>query len=687
MALARFRPLTSLNLKPLTLTPLRLLLGGLLTLHVTPALAQVDAQLRTPEAEGFFQPREPLRVALPDDSIPEAPGQLSLELDGMDVSALAQRRQNDWIYVPVRPLAPGHHELRLMFYGDQGEVQELGYWSVEVRHSAGLRSARVDGQLDLALSQRVAESDGIGGDDFRAQGGGYLESELSGDRWQLSSNLDLIAVDDKSLAIADRRVDLARFQLRGEFDRYHLALGDQQLTSASLIQDGFERRGVSTGAKLPFWNGAASVYQASSRQTVGIDAGLGTDEENNRMTGGQLSFWPWRSDNTQVMIAGEHLSGRVSQPDYGSLDPNAEPVVHDGDAWNLTLDSLFFQRQLRIRLEKAESEYDFDGMDQGFDPEQGDAWSALLVLDPTTSGGDALDWRVGLESRKMGTWFRSLANRHAPADKKVDRLFFDATKDKWTWDGHYAVEDSNLTEDDRYAISEARQWRLGAAYFDYDFPEGPVLTLLGQPTYSLNVGGSSLIDDYTPQGYLANDLETRRVELTAAFSKEQLQWSAGIHYDTLEDDTNWQPENRTRATQLDAGWYLNNDYNFYIGWELQHTTYPEQNVSTDRHIYSFDANAAFIPDRLQGNFSMGLNQTSARDDPFFAQWDQTTYLNANLNWRLREPEGHRAGVELILSVTRNDYRDQLLLPNSVNDYQAFIELRTHLPVTYPGTLP
>ncbi len=273
MALARFRPLT-----PLTLTPLMLLFGGWLTLHVTPAVAQVDAQLRTPEAKAFFQPREPLRVALPDDSIPKGPGQLSLELDGMDVSALVQRRQNDWIYVPVRPLAPGHHELRLMFYGDQGQVQELGYWTLEVRHSAGLRSARVDGQLDLALSQRVAESDGIGGDDFRAQGGGYLESELSGDRWQLSSNLDLIAVDDKSLAIADRRVDLARFQLRGEFDRYHLALGDQQLTSASLIQDGFERRGVSTGAKLPFWSGAASVYQASSRQTVGIDAGLGTDE-------------------------------------------------------------------------------------------------------------------------------------------------------------------------------------------------------------------------------------------------------------------------------------------------------------------------------------------------------------------------------------------------------------------------
>ncbi|WP_152521710.1 hypothetical protein [Marinimicrobium sp. LS-A18] len=685
--MARFPPLTTPAPKRRGATPLTLLLGGWLMLSGAHAIAQADARLAPSKIDGFFQPREPLRITLAADALPADPGQLSLELDGMDVSALAQRRTEGWVYVPVRPLAPGHHELRLMFYGNQGEVQELGYWSVEVRHSSGLRSAHVDGQLDLALSQRVAESEGIGGDDFRAQGGGHLESELSGDRWTLSSNLDLMAVNDRALAIADRRVDLARFQLRGEFDRYHLALGDQQLTAASLIQDGFERRGVSTGAKLPLWDGTASIYQAASRQTVGVDAGLGTDEENNRMTGGRLTFWPWRSDTTQVMLAGEHLSGRVSQPDYGSLDPNADPLVHEGDAWNLTLDGLFFQRQLRVRLEQAESEYDFDGMYQGFDPEQGDAWSALLVLDPTVSGTDALDWRLGLEARKMGTWFRSLANRHAPADKKLERAFFDATKDKWTWDGHYAVEQSNLTEDDRYAISETRQWQLGTAYFDYDLPENTLLTLLGQPTYSLNLGGTTLKDDYTPQGYLANDLKTRRAELTAAFSKEQLQWSAAIHYDTLEDGTDWQPDNRTRATRLDAGWYLNSDYNFYIGWELQHTTYPEQNLSTDRHIYSFDANATFVPERLAGSFSMGLNQTSARDDPFYAQWDQTTYLNANLNWRLREAEGHRPGVELILSIARNDYRDQLVLPNSVNSYQAFIELRTHLPVTYPGIQP
>lgn len=671
-------------LTPLTLP---LLLGGWLACDVAAAAEPLRVLLKAPDAESFYQPREPLRLSLAENAGPDAPGQLSLELDGMDVSALVQRRESEWIYVPVRPLAPGNHELRLMFYGAGGEVRELSHWRFEVRHSRALRSVSVEGQLDLALSQRVAHSDDIAGDDFGAQGGGYLASAASGNRWQLRSSLDLMAVNDKTLAIADRKLDLARFHVRGDLDRYHLTLGDQQLASASLIQDGFERRGISTGARLPLWDGALSVYQASGQQPVGIDAGLGTDEEDNRLSGGQLSFWPWRGEDAQVMIAGERLSGRISQPDYGSLDPNAEPVVHEGEAWNLTLDGQFVQRQLRVRLETAESEYDFDGINQGFDPEEGAAWSALMVLDPSPSAVGALDWRMGVEAKKMGTWYKSLANRYAPADKELRRLFFDMTKNQWTWDGSYALENSNLTEDANYAISETRHWNLRASYFDYDLPEGPLLRFLGQPNYTLTASGTTLIDDYTPQGYLANDLQTRRYGLTAAFTKAQLQWSAGYHYDTLEDATGWQPQARTQATQLDAGWSLTRQYNFFIGWEFQHTTYPEQGTSTDRHIYSFDANAQFIPDRLQGGVSVGLNQTSARDDPFFAQWDQTTYLSSHLNWRLREPERNSAGLELILSVTRNDYRDQLFAANSVDGYQAFIELRTTVPVAYPGAQP
>lgn len=678
MAFSVFRPNTALSLS--------LLLSGWLACAVPSALAQAQpqAQLGPPQADGFYQPQEPLHLFLPDDLRPDAPGSLSFELDGMDVSALVEQRGANLVYVPVRPLAPGHHELRVVFYGEQGLVQELGYWAFDVRHSQRFKELKAQGQFDVALSQRVAEHNQGGGSDFRAQGGGYLESGMSGDNWRLDSSLDLMAVNDAELAVSGRRVDLARFNLRGVYDRYQLALGDQRLASASLIQDGFERRGISTSAQLPVLDGSISLYQAGSQQQVGIDAGLGNDDADNRLTGGRLELWPLRSDSAQLMVSGEQLSGRVSEPDYGSFDPDAGPVIHEGEAWNLTMDGLFFNRQLRLRYEHAGSEYDFDGIDGDFEPERDNAWAALAVFDPTPV--HEINWRLGLESRKMGTYYKSLANRYAPADKQMERLFFDISRDKWRWDGGYAVEDSNLSEDTAYAISESRQWHLNAGYFDYEPPEGPVLALLGQPSYTLSAGGATLKDSYTPEGFLVNDLETRRYGITAAFAKQQLQWSAGYHYDTLDDVTGWQPKARTQTTQLDAGWQASR-YRLFASWQLQDTRYPEQGVSTSRHIYSLDSQAELIPDRLRGSLNIGLNQTNAMDDPFFAQRDKDTYVSANLTWQIREPDIHLAGLEMIFSFTRNDYRDRLFTAGSQDGYQAFIEFRSGLPVAYPGGRP
>lgn len=667
---------------------LPLLAGSWLALAVPAVSAQSKARLGSPEAGSFYAPREGLRLSLSGVTAADERGELSLEVDGMDVSALIQWRDDELIYVPVRPLAPGAHELRMMLYDDRGGVQELGYWVFEVRHSARFRELEAGGQLGLALSQAVAgDSRGAGGD---IQGGGSLESSLSGDNWRLDSDLDLIAVNNRDLAIAGRTVDLARFHVRGEYGAYRLALGDQQLASASLIQDGFTRRGVSAGARLPLWDGALSLYRAGSQQQVGIDAGLGAAEQDNRLSGGRLEFWPVNGDGAQLMVAGEQLSGRVGGPDYGALYPQAafpqaDPVVHEGSAWNLTMDGLFFQRQLRLRFERAGSEYDFDGLDYGFESERDHAWSALLVLDPAPEA--EVDWRLGLEAKKLGTWYRSLANRYAPADKQTERLFFDISKGKWTWDGGYAIGNNNLSEDADYATSEIRQWNFSTRYMDYDPPKGALLAVLGQPSYTLSAEGSRLQDRYTPQGYLANDLETRRYAFTTAFTREQMQWSAAYHHESLEDASGWQPEARTQATRLDAGWFPGRRYSLLAGWELQYTSYPDQGVSTARHIYSVDAKAEFIPGRLRGDLALGLNRSRAEDDPFFARRDTSTYASAQLNWLIRRPDNLISGLELIVSITRNDYRDQYFPADSVGGYQAFIELRTSLPVAYPGVRP
>lgn len=672
-------------LRPTAVLSAPLLISSWLILAVAGAQAQPLAQLTPATNDGFYQPDESLYLSVPANARPDEPGLLALELDGMDVTALVEMNNTELTFTPVRPLTPGEHQLRVVFYGEQGGIQELGHWRFEVRQSSRLRELAAQGQLDLALRQRLAQREYPGGNDFNVQGGGQLEAQASGDNWRLGSRLDLMAVNDKNLAIAGRELDLARFNLRGEYDRYRLALGDQQLTPASLIQDGFERRGLSTGAELPVMSGALSLYRADSQQQVGIDAGLGGDEADNRLTGGRLEVWPLRSETMQLLVAGERLSGRVSEPDYGSFEPNAEPVSRRGEARNLTLDGLFFRRQLRLRYETAESEYDFDGRDGDVEPERDNAWSALAVIDPTPVSD--FNWRLGWQSKKMGAWYKSLANRYAPADKKMDRIFFDVSQNRWTWDGSYAIENNNLSDDDAYATSETRQWNLSTHYVDYDVSEGPVATFLGQPSYRLSARGTTLEDSHTPEGYLANDLETRHYGLTAAFSKTTLQWSLGYHYDTLDDATGWQPEARTQATRLEAGWFPNRHYQLFASWQLQHTRYPELDASTRRHLYSLDAQAELIPGRLHSGLSMSLNQTHAREDPYFAQRGNDTYMSAHLNWRLRDPDPHFGGLDLRLSLTRNRYLEHLPFAESMSGYQAFIELRSQWPLTYRGAQP
>ncbi|MGD8175421.1 hypothetical protein [Marinimicrobium sp. ARAG 43.8] len=700
MATAPIQLLSNVFVRWMLLSGLVLVAPVLWAASVPSAVLSGVAVLEHPEKGGLRAPREALRLRLEDDALARNPSELTVELGGMDVTAMVRLRGRHLIYVPVRPLTSGRHELRLMVYRAEGDVEELGHWLFEVRTEAPSPRAEAQGYVELAIAERfAARPDGEAGgqDDTWVQGSGQMSAQVQGERWQLATQADLMIVDNVALAPANRRADLTRWSLRAALDeRYAVTLGDQSLGRASLIQDGFERRGISASAQLTPWDAALSVYRAGARQQPGLEARLGLDEPDDQLSGGTVSFWPLRGENARVYIAGSHLEGRASAPDYGSLviavdegsfdDSSLAPPdaqrgpAQEGSAWNVVMDGQFFQRQWRLRLENARTEYDFDGAGFGFEAERDSAWSALLVYDPRAAA-DETDWQVGLEAKKIGTYFRSVADRYAPADKRMERVFFQALRRRWQWDGYYAVENNNLDDDADYATSESHRWNVSASY--QGDPEG-FLGWLGQPRYRLSASGSTLEDDYTPTGYWVNDLATRRYHLSAGFTRSQWQWSLGYERDSLNDNSGWQPDASTDTLLLDTGFYFNADYYISTGWQWLHTRYDGTNVTEDQHLYSVNAGAGFIPDVLTGTLSLGLNQTSARDDPFRPRSDQFTYLSAELAWQIRQPAANRFGWQLSLSLSRNDWRDHLTSPIFEPGYQVFIELRTLRPITLPG---
>ncbi|MFT5084174.1 MAG: hypothetical protein ACI9Y1_002227 [Lentisphaeria bacterium] len=673
--------------------------------------AEVNLQpvsLQTSTAPGFYTANETLKIYLPSGLPLSIANALSLELDNIDVSALARLNTSQLTYTPIQRLKHGRHALRLVHYTADGSVTEFGFWEIYVRQSERFADARLKTQIDAGASQVLADkntsdaasyaasSTSNSASNYSAQGSAQLRASLAQDEWQIRSNADLAYADDENLSLTRRRADIATFSIVADGGPYSLHLGDQTIGQANLVDDGFQRRGLSTRAQVSSLASSITAYSVSSNQRVGIDGGLGIDSRDNRVSGINWSYHALHSERSTVVVSSSYLAGRLSQQDYGTLEFDTflapqEPVIYDGEAANIALDSQFFTQQLRIRLEGARSRYDFDGRDFGFEANSDQAWSALVFYQPTPAlQTSALVWNAGFEAQKIGTFYKSLTNIYQPTDTYLERVFTSVARNGWFWDGNYAVESNNLNDNIDYATVNKTQWSLSGGYGAFDTPApGSLFAILGQPSYNWSLSSLAFKDEYTPVGYYQNDTTTRSVAVNAAFAHQSWQWSLGFTRDDLVDESGWQPDTITRALLLNTGIQLGQYYFIGGGWQLQQTRYQAEAVTTDRQLYSLDARAECIPNRLFASISVGVNQTNAANDPFFALRDQSTYTSGNIQWRIREVKQNRAGLDLTFSITQNRYSNRLSTidssPIESNDgYNALITLSTSLPSVFPG---
>lgn len=662
------------------------------------ALAQLapQASLQSPRVSGYYTPTDTLNIALPKEAnLNAAWPSLSLELDGIDVTALATLENGQLQYTPAQRLAYGEHSLRLVQYKQDGSVNEWGYWQFDVRQSAAIRQASAQSQVDVSLNQNVANHSSpvspIPVDNFSAQGSGQFYASVEGgdatDGWALDGNANLALADDASQSLTGRQVDIPTFTVTAKQGRYSVTAGDQALLQAGLLSSGYQARGVSSTVALGALDSAVTVFSVAANHRIGIDGGLGISDGDNRLTGARWQYQPWQTQNADVYLAASYISGKSSQADFGSVDYYAQPSVNEGSAWNLVFDSQFMQQQLRVRLEGANTEYDFDGINNGYEAVKDDAWSALVLFQPAPPQSK-VDLTLGVEAQRIGSYYYSLANGQLPADKKFQRVFLngatDSTKGSWYWESAYTTESNNLSKNAAFAITDMSQWALSGGYNQYE--PATALAWLGLPSYNIAMRGVRLTDDYTPIGYIANNLTTESINASAAFAHPTWNWSLGVNEDKLHDYSGWQPNTRTRALQANAAKQFGDKYYLAIGWQLQQTRFITEQVNTRRQLYSLDANADFIPQVLSANISVGVNQTRAMDDPYYALRDQSTYASANIMWQVKQAKNNSAGLNLSFSVSHNEYKDQLYAFNNSEGYQAFIKLSTSLPSAFPGVL-
>lgn len=661
----------------------------LLTALTAPAQSDFALQLQPPEGD-YRRPMEPIRIRFPSGFDAGALDTVSVELDAIDITAVATYRDGLLEFVPIQPLEYGEHELRVVQYHDDGSIEEIGWWQLEVRQSALYREASFAGQFDLAATQRVAEDNlpEPPPDEFQVQGSAAMQAGLLGEGWQTDARMDLFYLNNESLTPNERNADMGSFLVATQAGRYDVKVGHHHVAQRSLVMDGFNRRGVSATVGLSEIDSTTTGFVFRTDQIVGFEQGLGVTEAENRVSGVTWDSRVLDGENAQVIASASYFYGKGSQGGVATVGQEGiVEQINEGDGWSAAADGSFFREQLRVRAELAHTGYDFDGSNFGFDPEEDEARSLLAVYTPSPSPEAAVPatWSVGAETLKVGTFFRSLANATLASDKDLTRLFGSFYRGQWSLEGSLAREENNLDDNPLLATTETGQWYLSGGYGaaePYD-PEG-WFGWLGTPAYSLLVSQAALEDIDTPVGLIPNDSESAEYQLNAVFSYTTWNWSLGYSYGEFTDYSDQQIDSETQSLLWNASFSIGGKVQLTPGVQFDQTLNKDFGTLSENTLYSLGTAFVLWSDTLTGNLSYNMNRSEALTDPYFRTDQQSSYLTAELLWHLRKPERNKVGYDLSLSFSSQDATDRLVPVNSADQYQAFVNLRMTLPAEYPG---
>lgn len=660
---------------------LGLVLTGFLALPQKGRAADLFATLEESSSGSFRAPNDQLVLTLKEVPSDELFRGLQFELDYIDIGSMLALSGQQLVYQPVGALSYGEHELRILRYSDNGNVNEIGYWRFEVRQSQYFQQAMLNGQLSLSLNQLLAESN-TQAEDFSADSSGNLQAALLNEGYSINSRADLFAVDDKTRSPTGKAFDMTTYLIQIQRDSNNLALGHQSYGAVSLLQDGFQKRGLLLQKGISTINSAVSLFSYSSADRVGFDSALGINDGDSRITGGSVNYQALQSSNSSLLISSSYLYGRKENPSFFSITPQ----VNEGDASNLVVDTSFWQRQLRMRAEVAQSRYDIDGRVFGYDAFRDNAWSTSLLFSPpvdTTSPFPAT-YSIGFEVFDVGTNFLSIANPNLPRDRHLQRLFGQFAKAGFNLDIGAEREHNNLDNLSFLATTDTDSWHANGIYtLQNSEPDSWRRWLGQQATVNVNIAESNVEDSYTPLGQVANDLKSTNYGASLNVFNTGWGWSIARQDQKIIDYSDQQVDTQTRLIDARLQLFLSPRWSFSPGWQWQQVKTLDAGTVADTKNFSLALQAVLIADKLSTSLNWGLNQNDAHNDLYFATDNSSAMLSGTINWTIRQPKQQTLGYDLSLVFSQQKLTDKLNSSNDTNLKQIFLNFRTTLPFSVP----
>lgn len=648
-----------------------------------------------PAAQGEFRdPMESFRIRIPS-SLPMTVLQtLALELDTIDVTAMVSRDGEFAEFTPVQPLPWGTHVLRLVEYADDGSIVERGYWEFQVRRSAVFREIDYAADINLIASQRIADKNLVPPgteepDGFTGQGSAAFQGRIADDDWEATGQLDLIYNTEDAQTANGHKLDLGEYLFTGNMPSLEtrLNLGHHSLAQTSLVMEGFHRRGLSGSVGIGALNSSASGFVMRAEPVAGVRNGLGIGDADNRVDGVIWETQPFQDNPQQLYLSATYLTGASNQ---SGESVGAAEADQAGEAWSMVADSTLLDQQLRLRGEVAGTNVDrvtADTGDQDLIDQDGNAVSLTATYSPQPSSQDSsFFWNTGLEYSQIDTYFISLANPNLPADKELNRLFFNADWNGLSAQLSAARETDNVDNIDTLPRIETKLNQLALNYSLTEAPaEGSWLDTIGTPSLTLQFSDTTqkqikaVLDDFGFPLYQDLNISSDMNLVGISFNKQT--WSWGWAYSESEQENKITPEQNqiTYSRDLNANIQINDKFVITPALQSQTTQLAFDGSTSDTDIYNLGAQFLFT-DTMNGQININQSHTSA-NSPGFPQDADTNTLNMQLTWNWILPKNKRPGFDISLSGSYQDTNDNINDANDLKTYQVFLSLVMKLPLS------
>jgi hypothetical protein len=647
----------------------------------------------------FYGPNDPVRLRMPKLPV-EVLQRLALELDDLDVTGMVARENDFAIFTPPQPLAYGEHQLRLVEYAANGDIIERGVWTLAVRKSATFREAQLQAVGTLNAVSRISEDDLPEPKPERNQlnGAAQIQGALADGNWRAAGQMDLIyASEYRLLPRGDEgdHLDMGSFLLAYEHGPVVARAGHHSVGPDSLIMSGFTRRGVSVGLQSADSGASATAFSLRTQDIIGFQHGFGVGDSENRTDGVVITGRPIPGKRDALTLSATYLQGEgPSQTGAVGTGIAGDTTAIEGRAAGLIADANVLDKRLRLRGEYATSRFDFDGkgrdtdldgvIDSDQDPERDRAYAALVTWVPWHDklvNNQPLIWHMGVENKRLGTFFRSPANPIGLSDRQLLRGFTGVN-----WSGldvqlSLGRETDNVNDLSLLPRTATAQNVLSFTYTPQinlqPLQDGslPPLPWYGQPMLNATyIGVKQEVDEAgagLAKGKL-NDLST--LALTASFTYATWSWSLGHTLATNENFIDTAADTDTAATQLNASFRVGERFTLtpMLQYSKTEETDPPAGLTakdTTTTTVGLSASYAFS-ERVIASLGYNVNRQDASDDSF----DTTTKdVIGSLAWTVVPPQGARPGFALSLDGQYHDVDDRVFAANTVNNYQVFLK--------------